>query len=338
MGTKLISDLLDSTRVDHSPEAYYVGLRALRIILDPESGFQRFASSRSDPDFEAAIRDLPFDLMPSISVIYEYMDAHIGLRVCPTNGQVLEFLDDKRDHSGAIDPDESTVSPLKILSQPAHAGSADDLENGMSPQLATAGSPLRKNPPEVSTSSPSLRRGSLLSSSPSLVAPSSLTDINNDQQDTDQFIAEIIVSWFDAAGAKRKAISKYSQSSSLTDQQKLRRNEAMRFKPEQKQAMALLQELTLIIQFAPTPELLGAKFFIGEFLNHYREDLALEVANAFINIFKNFPDLRLGYQLINQNCERFRELSQEYNDSRRYFNVHKCEPAIEADQNLDSGI
>jgi hypothetical protein len=63
LGAKTISQLLDTTRMNHSSESYYVALKALRIILDPDSGFKKFAYSNNDPECNMILQEFPYNLV-----------------------------------------------------------------------------------------------------------------------------------------------------------------------------------------------------------------------------------------------------------------------------------
>jgi hypothetical protein len=292
LGAKLISQLLDTTRVDHSAESYYIGLRSLRIILDVDSGFQAFAASRVDAEFNMVIRDFPYDITSQISAIYEYMESQIGVNVTGSNGQVLDLCSDVTLKTSKIDPDASTASALKILSQSFNNLLVDDNDE---PLLSTPSSPVRKSKIDISPGSPTLRRGSLLSSIPNLLAAPSTVDLMAIETVNDSsYIADTITGWFDAVGARGKNVQKYSVQSMLFDKSRIKKSKGLKLNAEQKQAVSLLQELILIIQFVPSPEFIGGHFFIGGFLAFFRSDIANDVALALINIFKAFPDLRLG--------------------------------------------
>jgi hypothetical protein len=290
LGAKLISQLLDTTRVDHSAESYYIGLRSLRIILDVDSGFQAFAASRVDAEFNMVIRDFPYDITNQISAIYEYMESQIGVNITGSSGQVLDVCTDAK--ISKIDPDASTASALKILSQSFNSLVVDDSDELSQP---TPGSPVRKSKLDMSPGSPTLRRGSLLSSIPNLLAAPSALDLTGiETADDTSYIAETMTGWFDAVGARGKNVQKYSIQSMLFDKSRIKKAKGLKLNAEQKHAISLLQELILIIQFVPSPEFIGGHFFIGGFLAFYRSDIANDVALALINIFKTFPDLRLG--------------------------------------------
>ncbi|KAJ3102961.1 hypothetical protein HDU97_000200 [Phlyctochytrium planicorne] len=72
---KLISYLLEPRGSDSSStELYFIGLRALRIVLDPESGFKDSAANRHDPQFGPLLSSAAADFEAKILNIYSYCD------------------------------------------------------------------------------------------------------------------------------------------------------------------------------------------------------------------------------------------------------------------------
>ncbi|KAJ3257292.1 hypothetical protein HK103_004846 [Boothiomyces macroporosus] len=304
LGAKLISQLLDTSRVDNLPIYYYIGLRALRIILDPESGFQNFAVSKNDSEFSFVINDFPYDLTPSISAIYTYMDSQIGVHVLGSNGQVIELgLDEERKKAAASEQVQND-SLMAMLSNTLTNANLDDVEE-VTPLSASTGSLLRnyKSAGSINAlgmhNSPAGSRSSLLFSDvissngnlfnstpePSTVAALDAVDV---------LIPETIAKWFAAVGVDGKEIGKYVLESPMIDKVRLKKKAALKVKVDQKHAFLLLQEIIFIVQLVPTPEFIGGDFFIGTYINHFKDDIAVDVSYSLLNVFKNHPDLRIG--------------------------------------------
>ncbi|KAJ3275486.1 hypothetical protein HDV01_000313 [Terramyces sp. JEL0728] len=304
LGAKLVSQLLDTTRVDNLPIYFYIGLRALRVILDPESGFQTFAVSRNDSEFSFVINDFPYDLTPSISSIYTYMDSQIGVHVLGSNGQVLELgLDGERKKSGSGEQVQNDTL-MAMLSNTLSTANLEDNEE-VTPLSASTGSLLRnyKSGGSINAlgvhNSPAGSRASLLFSDVissngnifnSTPEPSAVAALDS----VDILIPETIAKWFAAVGAEGKEVGKYVLDSPLIDKARLKKKTALKVKVDQKHAFLLLQEIIFIVQLVPTPEFIGGDFFIGTYINHFKDDIAVDVAYALLNVFKNHPDLRIG--------------------------------------------
>ncbi|KAJ3320881.1 hypothetical protein HDV06_004777 [Boothiomyces sp. JEL0866] len=304
LGAKLISQLLDTTRVDNLPIYYYIGLRALRIVLDPESGFQTFAVSRNDSEFSFVINDFPYELTPSISAIYTYMDSQIGVHVLGSNGQVIELgLDEERKKSSSGEQVQNETL-MAMLSNTLSNTNLDENED-LTPLSASTGSLLRNyksggsinalgvhNSPAGSRSSLLFSdvissNGNLFNSAPEPSAVAALDTV-------DILIPETVAKWFAAVGVEGKEIGKYVLDAPLIDKARLKKKAALKVKVDQKHAFLLLQEVIFIVQLVPTPEFIGGDFFIGTYINHFKDDIAVDVSYSLLNVFKNHPDLRIG--------------------------------------------
>ncbi|XJO76698.1 hypothetical protein BDV3_007190 [Batrachochytrium dendrobatidis] len=90
IGLKLISELMNTNSVDSGPDVFYIGVRALRTIVNPESGFSSFAYCRSMDNFQTIIKEFPFDLEINFTHILNYIDVQVGVGVVGTSGQVLD--------------------------------------------------------------------------------------------------------------------------------------------------------------------------------------------------------------------------------------------------------
>ncbi|KAJ3220359.1 hypothetical protein HDU67_000026 [Dinochytrium kinnereticum] len=72
---KLISFLLEPRGSDSaSVEMYFIGLRSLRIILDPESGFRDNAANRYDPNFATLLNNAVIEFEGKVLNIFTYCD------------------------------------------------------------------------------------------------------------------------------------------------------------------------------------------------------------------------------------------------------------------------
>ncbi|KAL2913874.1 hypothetical protein HK105_206608 [Polyrhizophydium stewartii] len=90
IGLKLVSELMNTQSIDSGPDVFFIGVRALRTIVNPQSGFTTYAFSRNDPNFETIIKDFPFELEINFTHILNYIDLQVGLNTLGTSGQVLD--------------------------------------------------------------------------------------------------------------------------------------------------------------------------------------------------------------------------------------------------------
>ena len=300
-GARLIGQLLDTARVDSHPDCYYIGLRAFRIMLDPDSGFQTFASSRNDPDFEMVVKDFPFDLTNSIASIYAYMESHIGIAVMGTSGIVLDFsteIPNAESKHKKTEADLGTTSVMVDILTQAYGGSADSIneETQSNANLANSRSSLitfRRKAGSELTGAP-VKRTSLVGSMAVLTIAPSIAEMEAGHVEVDEHIGSTLKQWFKAVDSGSSDFDKHWHSSPLSDKSKLRKKFSEKLKVEQREALGMLQEIISLVQFVPSPEFIGGNYFIGAFLTHPSDNIGMHVAEALFFIFKTYSELRLG--------------------------------------------
>ncbi|KAI8900095.1 hypothetical protein BC833DRAFT_583265 [Globomyces pollinis-pini] len=330
LGAKLISQLIDTTRVDNNAESYYLGLRALRTILDNDSGFSKYSASKSDPQFGIVLKDFPYELTPSISSIYTFMESQIGCSVVGTNGKVLDLISMAREVNPAkheVQPSTGMMAMLhsslnqlslssQLLTSPSSNASQSQnlLEDGEDTITA-----LKSTRAALESNGAGRRRSSLLvdihkkSSSTSSIS----SEFESNSIESDESITKALIEWFKLMGYEGKDVSKFVLTSSLEDKVRMKKKQAIKMKPEQKHALLLFHELMIIVRLVPTPEFIGGNLFIGTFLNHSKDDIAIRAANTICAIFKNHPDLRIG--MINGFINYFK--CTPYSDDISVFNL-----------------
>ncbi len=295
-GAKIISQLLDTSRAGNSPDCYYIGVKALRIILDPASGFQTYAFSRIEPDFQVLLRDFPYDLKPSLLSIYTYINEVVGVHFLGTSGKVIDLAGTEQNPELFKGDFTLSISQLVFFngleSSTPTTGSSNFLSN-----VGSVGSLSARKTMSLSSIN---QFENTITSSPILLDFQSLTTHNestlntNDslsRHDSDDTIAKTIAGWFTAVGCPLKDAGKYCHSSNLTDKARLKRKI---LRSEQLNALDILEQLLPIIKFAPSPEFIGGKYFIGSLLTHPVLNIGVAVGKTLIATFKNYSDLRLG--------------------------------------------
>ncbi|KAJ3416658.1 hypothetical protein HDV05_000488 [Chytridiales sp. JEL 0842] len=86
---ELISHLLSTSTVEQA-DNYYIGLKALRIILDNDSGFQANAVCRVDPLFSQLMKEIPYEFESSLIRVLQFCDNLVGVSVFGQAGVVFE--------------------------------------------------------------------------------------------------------------------------------------------------------------------------------------------------------------------------------------------------------
>ncbi|KAJ1334486.1 hypothetical protein BSLG_007641 [Batrachochytrium salamandrivorans] len=322
IGLKLISELMNTNSVDSGPDVFYIGVCALRTIVNPESGFSTYAFCKSEDNFENILQEFPFELELNFTHILNYIDVQVGVGVMGTSGQVLDPLVNPADIKSSSLPTRHFSSEVRsrddILSMLRSAvditssqlSASPDEHAPLSPTLSLGNLNLRQLPGSVDSISgsdglqhkdsqfslldtyrDSYRRDSQLGLSP--LAPSTLfQDISS--KELDEKVHMTIKEWFDVCHADGKTPAKYHITASLTDHALIRKRDNMKLRSEQRLALRLLKEVIRTTPFIPTPELIGGNLFIGAYLNHASDEIGAEVVLAMRTIFERYPPLRIG--------------------------------------------
>ncbi|KAJ1330073.1 hypothetical protein BSLG_009745 [Batrachochytrium salamandrivorans] len=331
IGLKLISELMNTNSVDSGPDVFYIGVCALRTIVNPESGFSTYAFCKSEDNFENILQEFPFELELNFTHILNYIDvqvvnpADIKSSSLPTRhfssevrsrDDILSMLRSAVDITSSqlsASPDEhAPLSPTLSLGNlnlrqlpgsPLNRSATSRLMREAALSGATSGSSvdsisgsdgLQHKDSQFSlldTYRDSYRRDSQLGLSP--LAPSTLfQDISS--KELDEKVHMTIKEWFDVCHADGKTPAKYHITASLTDHALIRKRDNMKLRSEQRLALRLLKEVIRTTPFIPTPELIGGNLFIGAYLNHASDEIGAEVVLAMRTIFERYPPLRIG--------------------------------------------
>ncbi|TPX32743.1 hypothetical protein SmJEL517_g04215 [Synchytrium microbalum] len=86
---RVIQSLMEN-KVSQDLESQYIGVKALRIILDPESSFGAAAQARGDRDFDAVVTDLPYEFENLLSQILHQCDFQAGIAALGKSQNVFE--------------------------------------------------------------------------------------------------------------------------------------------------------------------------------------------------------------------------------------------------------
>ncbi|KAI8928058.1 hypothetical protein BC831DRAFT_397976 [Entophlyctis helioformis] len=153
IGLKLIADLMNTNSVDSGPDSFYIGVRALRTIVSPESGFSSFAYSKHENDFFTILKEFPYDLEVNITHILNYIDVQIGINLLGTAGHALDpsttvaasqlVVPLTRAFSSDLRPQDDILAMLSSAIEISGFSTADESPAGGSPGSVT--SPTQTN-------------------------------------------------------------------------------------------------------------------------------------------------------------------------------------------------
>ncbi|KAI8907187.1 hypothetical protein EDD86DRAFT_208959 [Gorgonomyces haynaldii] len=301
IGIKLIAQLLDTTRVESAPWAHFIGLRALRTILDPDSGFQEKAFSRNDPEFAQVLVEFPAEMEAAFATIYGNIDTHIGVNVLGSNGYVVEQI------VAPLQEREDKKEEFRISGVGQGSTMLEMLNNSFNETLKEESRPF-------SLSNQNLNRDSILSPTGSNNNLSILDNyresyrrsmtlslfatnpvvLDVSTREANEKVGAVIQDWFKLIQEPKKEIEKYNVASHLYDSKRMKRKNQLRYKPEQQLAQLILMEILRLLKFVPAPEFVGGSLFVGQYLNHPRDEVVLETAHALHYVFKNYAELRVG--------------------------------------------
>ncbi|KAH9273786.1 hypothetical protein BASA83_003780 [Batrachochytrium salamandrivorans] len=152
IGLKLISELMNTNSVDSGPDVFYIGVCALRTIVNPESGFSTYAFCKSEDNFENILQEFPFELELNFTHILNYIDVQVGVGVMGTSGQVLDPL---------VNPADIKSSSLPTRHFSSEVRSRDDILSMLRSAVDITSSQLSASPDEHAPLSPTLSLGNL---------------------------------------------------------------------------------------------------------------------------------------------------------------------------------
>jgi Cell morphogenesis N-terminal len=285
-GKKLIEFLLDTKRVDSAPWSHYVGVKALRIILDSASGFQKFALCKNDAEYELFIFNLPQSMERSLVAVYEMVDVQIGVGALGSNGYVFEQImqpgikppqaSDYWHHEPSLvetlfrNVDKSKADLTEESTYPSN-NVPSMMKNNSAINLISSASALNINdtdPRESSSLGRQMKSQSVYKSGLSSFIESPSSPTRNSLGNSMIFYADPDISLTGVTEAndkvsvmlhdcfrlledKKKNVSKYIYSSPLHDNARVKRNKGIKLKGEQKASLKTLTEIIKLLKFMP---------------------------------------------------------------------------------------
>ncbi|KAJ3127740.1 hypothetical protein HK098_005857 [Nowakowskiella sp. JEL0407] len=298
---KLIAHLLDPRNNTGSTETLYVGLRALRTIVDPDSGFALALGASTNQTIQPFLSKIAMDFSTNITQIMHLCDHNVGIPVVgrithvsePTLFSDIEGLNPnlKKFSAGYYARPEEDIFAMLLDSTDLIEG-----EFNNSPSITRQASVSSIHPPSASASIDeppvsvidTLRRLSISAPRP---PPNFQSDLKVTKELND-LTAKAIKGWYEACGVSMKDVEKLAETSLLFDPNSPNRPRVL--KPEQTLMIRLFKEVICMVPHMPISSLIGGEWFIGAYLLHSSEDLVQEVAHSLQKVFIKYPELRLS--------------------------------------------
>ncbi|KAJ1547040.1 hypothetical protein HK096_004430, partial [Nowakowskiella sp. JEL0078] len=295
---KLIAHLLDPRNTTGSTETLYVGLKALRTIVDPDSGFGIALGALNDPQIQPYLSKIAMDFSTNITQIMHLCEHNVGISVLGRTVQFSDisfFLDHENNfaekgNSFYTRPDddifamlfESVEDPLISEMEPSAIGTP-----GLRRESITSGMMSMGLEEELELlTAESLPRNNTLPVKKVVPVDVKATKELNEK------VMKAIKGWYEACGVGVKDLEALAESSLLFDPTSSHAKK--NFKSEQLLTIRLFKEVIRMVPHMPTPALIGGEYFIGAYLLHSSEDLVLEVSHSLQRIFVRYPELRLS--------------------------------------------
>ncbi|RKO88009.1 hypothetical protein BDK51DRAFT_32977, partial [Blyttiomyces helicus] len=286
---KLISHLLETRNAEGSTELFYIGLRALRIIADPDSGFAKAALDR-DPGIQSLLDDIPFEFEGCLVQLLQICEPHVAVTPATRAKRVVE---PPVVELGEMDIGGGAAG--KAVAEGA-VGAEEKVENG---SLLSAGELAFKSSSRHSRPNITLPRGSTAAAA--FLSPS---------QALDDHVGATVASWLRASGVDISDVAALA-SKPRPDAARRPGSHSSTVKhtylplsrpsspstpsaPQSTLILRLFREIIRIVPLMPTPELVAGQYFIGAYLVHETGEIAREVSATLQRLFARYPDMRLS--------------------------------------------
>ncbi|KAJ3288624.1 hypothetical protein HK104_008062 [Borealophlyctis nickersoniae] len=302
---KLISHLLETHNTEGSVEIFYIGTRALRIILDPDSGFATSAATR-DPQFPYLLGEVPFEFEANLAQMLHVCDHHVGIPALGKAGAVLEPQAWDKGKGKAEPPRSSfdglaendMISLLSEAIDPLSLGDDDRLD-------------MDRSSGEIGGRRETTLNRGMTRSAGDVVRPSTLTrpmsmrrPVGAQQADggggaeggpkgTNAKVTKAITGWLTACDLPTADVERLTLTSMLVEPGWATRRQP-KLKPDQQVVLRLFKEVIRLVPFMPAPELVSGQWFVGTYLIHVSEEVAREVSFSLQRIFVTYPEMRLS--------------------------------------------
>ncbi|KAI9352177.1 hypothetical protein BDR26DRAFT_929634 [Obelidium mucronatum] len=293
----VVNEILKSVE---NAENCYLALRAIRNIIDPDTGFLTNSTcSRVDPRFAEMINGIPYEFDASLVNLVQFCDSVAGISVLGISGLLVEPGQGQTDDSVASAIAAAKASGrLSVLNgsmsskvEKMYARGDTDLVAMLSESMETMS---MRNSVNFSNLDTFWNAGPALETKKILEKDLSSKEID-DQND---IVHDTVKDWYAKIGQPKENIKKFAFSSTLE-------NGATHAVPsapidrsgrERHDLLVILQlfrEIIRILPFIPQPELVSGKLFIGPYLLHSHLALAKETSSSMERVFIKYPEMRI---------------------------------------------
>ncbi|KAI8622831.1 hypothetical protein BC830DRAFT_1223695 [Chytriomyces sp. MP71] len=296
---KLVSFFLNNRTAENCDNCY-VGVRAIRAIIDPESGFLNHASCGTlDPNFADIVNSIPYEFDTSLVALIQFCDSLSGISVLGISGLLVE----PGSANVPIGDIEEVRPNSKNGKQPPAWG------GGMSSkveQMYARGDADLVAMLNESMDTMSIRNSISYSMADSLSSPISREDAKKIQpglsldtiKEKNVEVRSALVAWYDKVGSPKTNVDKFAFASTLEPSNAhpapaVPIDRTGKERPDLIIVLMLFREILRTIPFIPQPDLVIGKLFIGPYLLHSHLELARETSQTLERTFIKYPEFRI---------------------------------------------
>ncbi|KAJ3084219.1 hypothetical protein HDU99_002584 [Rhizoclosmatium hyalinum] len=299
--TLRLLSFLASTHTFENAENCYIALRAIRTIIDPETGFlASSACSRSDPSFAELINSIPYEIDGNLISLIQMCDSIAGISVLGISNSLVEPGQSKADDSAA-----SILAAARASGRASTLGNSNNMSSKIERMYARGDTDLIAMLSE-SMETMSMRNSvnfsaldAFWNSGPALETKKILEeDLKATQIEAQNTIVQnALQDWYSKCGKPKDNVTKFAFASTLAlSSQPASAVPIDRTGRDRYDLIIILQlfrEVIRLLPFVPQPELVSGKLFIGPYLLHAQAELAQETSSSLERVFKKFPETRI---------------------------------------------
>ncbi|KAJ3135053.1 hypothetical protein HK100_003069 [Physocladia obscura] len=303
---QLLTYLMTNKSIENA-ENCYLGLRAVRTIIDPDTGFLSNAvCSRNDPRFPELINGIPYEFDGHLVALLQFCDTVAGISVLGISGRLIEPGQTKSDDSAAA----TIAAVTKAASGRASVGSVLNGNSSMSnkiEQMYARGETDLIAMLSESMETMNMRNSMSFTATDSFwnAGPAAETkkilekDLSNEKIDEQNVIVfEAISDWYVKCGQPKSNVKKFAFSSTLeigtpSISQPVPIDRIGKERIDLVVILLLFKEIIRMLPFIPQPELVFGKLFTGPYLLHSHLELAQETSISLEKTFVKYPEMRI---------------------------------------------
>ncbi|KAJ3403215.1 hypothetical protein HDU80_004376 [Chytriomyces hyalinus] len=297
---KLISFFVNNRTLENADNCY-IGIRAIRAIIDPDSGFLNNASCGTlDPNFADIVNAIPYEFDSSLVALIQFCDSVSGISVLGISGLLVEPGSKPVDGSDEVKPVSAATKNAKT-GQMLGPGMSGKVEQMYARGDADVVAMLAESFDTVS-----MRHSVAFSMADSVSSPIVKDGGKKTQpglsieaiKERNVEVKNALTSWYDKCGSPKTNVDKFSFSSTL-EPSSTHPSPVVPIDRVGKQradlviVLMLFKEVLRTIPFIPQPDLVLGKLFIGPYLLHSHLELARETSQTLEKTFLKYPEFRI---------------------------------------------